>query len=77
MLPILFVPQMLFAGFFVAPDLIPFGSDGRVTFARCSVRIMVVAEFDRDCGSVEGNKIANSCWTTLTPLFRTKLGGIG
>jgi ABC-type multidrug transport system permease subunit len=57
MLPILFVPQMLFAGFFVAPDLIPVW----LRWARylCtltySVRIMLVAEFDRDCGSVKGN----------------------
>jgi hypothetical protein len=58
MLPILFVPQMLFAGFFVAPGLIPVW----LRWARylCtltySVRIMLVAEFDRDCGSEEGNK---------------------
>jgi ABC-type multidrug transport system permease subunit len=58
MLPILFVPQMLFAGFFVAPDLIPVW----LRWARylCtltySVRIMLVAEFDRDCGSVEGDR---------------------
>jgi ABC-type multidrug transport system permease subunit len=58
MLPILFVPQMLFAGFFVAPDLIPVW----LRWARylCtltySVRIMLVAEFDRDCGSEEGDR---------------------
>jgi ABC-type multidrug transport system permease subunit len=58
MLPILFVPQMLFAGFFVAPDLIPIW----LRWARflCTltyaVRILLVAEFDRDCGSEEGDK---------------------
>jgi ABC-type multidrug transport system permease subunit len=58
MLPILFVPQMLFAGFFVAPDLIPMW----LRWARylCTltyaVRILLVAEFDRDCGSEEGDK---------------------
>jgi ABC-type multidrug transport system permease subunit len=58
MLPILFVPQMLFAGFFVAPELIPVW----LRWARflCTltyaVRILLVAEFDRDCGSDEANK---------------------
>jgi hypothetical protein len=58
MLPILLVPQMLFAGFFVAPDLIPVWLRwARYLFPLTySVRIMVVAEFDRDCGSEEGNK---------------------
>lgn len=64
MLPILFVPQMLFAGFFVAPELIP----SWLRWARylCTltyaVRIMLVAEFDRDCGSVEAN---DNCDTLL------------
>lgn len=50
MLPVLFVPQMLFAGFFVAPDLIPTW----LRWARylCSltyaVRIGIVEEF-YDC----------------------------
>jgi hypothetical protein len=56
-LPLLFVPQILFAGFYVAPDLIPVF----LRWARyvCSltyaVRILLVEEFDRDCGSVRGN----------------------
>lgn len=51
MLPLLFVPQMLFAGFFVTPDLIP----AWLRWARylCSltyaIRIIMVEEFD-DCG---------------------------
>ena len=53
MLPLLFVPQMLFAGFFVAPELIP----AWLRWARylCSltysVRIGLVEEFDNrsDC----------------------------
>jgi ABC-type multidrug transport system ATPase subunit/ABC-type multidrug transport system permease subunit len=57
MLPILFVPQMLFAGFFVTPDLIPVW----LRWARylCAltygIRIMLVEEFDGGCGSPEGN----------------------
>jgi hypothetical protein len=57
-LPVLFVPQMLFAGFFVAPKLIPIWLRWArfictMTFA---LRIIMVAEFDRDCGSVRGNE---------------------
>lgn len=54
MLPILFVPQMLFAGFFVTPDLIP----AWLRWARylCTltyaVRIMLVSEFE-DCANGE------------------------
>ena len=54
MLPILFVPQMLFAGFFVAPDLIP----SWLRWARylCTmtyaVRIALVSEFE-DCADDE------------------------
>ena len=51
MLPILFVPQMLFAGFFVIPELIP--SWLRWASYLCSltysVRLALIAEFD-DCG---------------------------
>lgn len=48
MLPILFVPQMLFAGFFVAPELIPVWLRWAqylctLTYA---VRVLLVAEFD-------------------------------
>ena len=50
MLPILFVPQMLFSGFFVVPELIPVWL--RWAQYLCSLtyalRIMAVAEFDRD-----------------------------
>ena len=50
MLPILFVPQMLFAGFFVAPSLIPVWL--RWAQYLCSltyaVRLVLVAEFS-DC----------------------------
>lgn len=55
MLPILFVPQMLFSGFFVVPDLIPVWL--RWAQYLCSltyaVRILAVAEFDDrdDCPS--------------------------
>jgi len=52
MLPILFVPQMLFAGFFVAPDLIP--SWLRWAQYLCSLtystRLMVIEEFEACSG---------------------------
>lgn len=57
MLPILFVPQMLFAGFFVTPDLIP----AWLRWARylCAltygIRIALVEEFDGGCGSPEAD----------------------
>ena len=57
MLPILFVPQMLFAGFFVAPELIP----AWLRWAQylCSltyaIRLILVAEFNRSCGSEIGD----------------------
>jgi hypothetical protein len=57
MLPLLFVPQMLFAGFFVAPELIPVW----LRWARylCaltySIRIGLVAEFGNGCGGEESD----------------------
>jgi ABC-2 type transporter len=65
MLPILFVPQMLFAGFFVAPSLIPVWLRWAqylctLTYA---IKLALVAEFDRDCGSPEGDA---SCQRLLT-----------
>jgi ABC-type multidrug transport system permease subunit len=54
MLPILFVPQMLFAGFFVATDLIPIWL--RWAQYLCSLtyglRILLVEEFE-DCGGTD------------------------
>mmetsp|Transcript_20220 Transcript_20220/g.55827 ORF Transcript_20220/g.55827 Transcript_20220/m.55827 type:complete len:378 (-) Transcript_20220:318-1451(-) len=68
MLPILFVPQMLFAGFFVAPDLIP----EWLRWARylCTltyaVRILLVAEFeDCDPGNPEANDSCNDLLDTV------------
>ena len=65
MLPIVFVPQLLFAGFFVTPELIP--SFLRWAQYLCSltyaVRLALIAEFDRDCGSAEGYK---NCQDLLT-----------
>jgi ABC-type multidrug transport system permease subunit len=59
MLPILFVPQMLFAGFFVAPGLIPIYLRWAqyacaLTYA---VRIMLVAEFD-ECSQLSPDCLA-------------------
>jgi hypothetical protein len=62
MLPILFVPQMLFAGFFVTPELIPSWLRWArylctLTFA---VRIMLVEEFfDCDPGNATANTNCN------------------
>ena len=63
MLPILFVPQMLFAGFFVAPELIP----AWLRWARylCSLtyalRIAMVEEFyDCNPGNPEENRACNN-----------------
>jgi ABC-type multidrug transport system permease subunit len=64
MLPILFVPQMLFAGFFVVPELIPVW----LRWARylCSltfaIRILLVEEFGNGCG---GGKADENCQKTL------------
>jgi ABC-type multidrug transport system permease subunit len=54
MLPLLFVPQMLFAGFFVTPELIPVWLRWArylctLTFA---IRIILVAEFE-DCAKTQ------------------------
>jgi ABC-type multidrug transport system permease subunit len=66
MLPILFVPQMLFAGFFVVPELIPVW----LRWARylcCltyAIRILLVEEFVRPgCG---GGKADIACQTVVT-----------
>ena len=62
MLPILFVPQMLFAGFFVTPDLIPAWLRWAqylctLTYA---LRIMLVEEFeDCDPANPEANNACN------------------
>lgn len=62
MLPILFVPQMLFAGFFVAPQLIPVW----LSWAQylCSLtyalRIVVVAEF-QNCGGDPSSPASMAC----------------
>ena len=61
MLPVLFVPQMLFSGFFVAPDLIP----SWLLWVRyiCpltySVRIALVEEFD-NCAP-DGTAAGDNC----------------
>jgi ABC-type multidrug transport system permease subunit len=52
MLPILFVPQMLFAGFFVTPNLIPkfLRWASYLCSMTYSVRLSLIEEF-QDCGS--------------------------
>jgi len=63
LLPLLFIPQMLFAGFFVAPDLIP----AWLRWAQylCSLtygtRIGLVAEFG-DCETAECIGLLDSTW---------------
>jgi ABC-type multidrug transport system permease subunit len=69
MLPLLFVPQMLFAGFFVTPEFIPVW----LRWARylCtltySVRILLVEEF-QDCADAEAESGAQPayCSSILT-----------
>jgi ABC-2 type transporter len=50
LLPLLFVPQMLFAGFFVTPDLIPVWLRWAQYLCTLtySIRLALIAEFD-DC----------------------------
>lgn len=67
MLPILFVPQMLFAGFFVVPELIP----AWLRWARylCSltyaIRIALVEEFGNGCGSEEADIMCENLLITV------------
>eukprot|EP00543_Licmophora_paradoxa_P003728 CAMPEP_0202456442 /NCGR_PEP_ID=MMETSP1360-20130828/13682_1 /ASSEMBLY_ACC=CAM_ASM_000848 /TAXON_ID=515479 /ORGANISM="Licmophora paradoxa, Strain CCMP2313" /LENGTH=602 /DNA_ID=CAMNT_0049076239 /DNA_START=87 /DNA_END=1892 /DNA_ORIENTATION=- len=58
MLPILFVPQMLFAGFFVRPELIPIWLRWAQYLCALTygIRLILVEEFDRDCGSDEADQ---------------------
>ena len=62
MLPILFVPQLLFAGFFVSPDLMPSWLRwARYIFALTySIRIALVEEFAGGCGSEEADEMCTS-----------------
>ena len=57
MLPVLFVPQLLFAGFFVTPELMPdWLGWARYLFALTySVRIGLVEEFGDGCGSEQAD----------------------
>ena len=67
MLPILFVPQMLFAGFFVIPELIPVW----LRWARylCSltyaIRILLVEEFGQGCGGGQADKMCKDMITAV------------
>jgi ABC-type multidrug transport system permease subunit len=63
-LPMTLVPQIMFAGFFIAPDLIPVWLRWLqylmpLTYA---TRLYLEKEFGRDCGSVRGN---TNCQTIL------------
>jgi ABC-type multidrug transport system permease subunit len=59
-LPLLFVPQMLFAGFFVRPELIPqwLRWPQYLCSLTYSVRIILVAEF-QDCSDDTSNPLAS------------------
>lgn len=67
MLPILFVPQMLFSGFFVVPELIPVW----LRWARylCSltyaIRIALVLEFGDGCGSPQADIACDNLLTNV------------
>ena len=71
MLPILFVPQMLFAGFFVLPNLIPIW----LRWARylCAltyaVRIALIEEFGNGCGGGDND---TQCVQLLTNVEANK-----
>ena len=68
MLPILFVPQMLFAGFFVIPELIPIWL--RWASYLCSltyaVRIALLEEFGNEQCGPEGSEGYRNCKNLLT-----------
>ena len=80
MLPILFVPQMLFAGFFIIPDLIPaWLAWARYLFSLTySIRILLIEEFG-DCTSKSCERILKDIeadpdetwwnWIVLMSLF--------
>jgi ABC-type multidrug transport system ATPase subunit len=59
MMPILFVPQLLFAGFFVAPDLMPsWLAWARFIFPLTyCVRLGLIEEFGDGCGSEQGDEM--------------------
>ena len=56
-LPITMVTQVMFSGFFVAPDLMPAWLRWLQYLMPLSysIKIAVEAEFNRDCGSLQGN----------------------
>jgi ABC-type multidrug transport system ATPase subunit len=84
MLPLLFVPQLLFAGFFVAPSLMPswLGWARFIFPLTYSVRLGLIEEFE-DCGSEQGDMMCEELlksieaepdemwwyWTVLFGLF--------
>lgn len=57
MLPMVFIPQILFAGFFVQPDLIPVWLRWvqYIMPLTYGVKLHLEQEFNRDCGSPAGN----------------------
>ena len=67
MLPLLFVPQMLFSGFFVVPELIPVW----LRWARylCSltysIRIALIQEFGDGCGSEAADQACSQLITNI------------
>jgi ABC-type multidrug transport system permease subunit len=67
MLPILFVPQLLFAGFFVAPSLMPsWLSWARYVFALTySVRVGLALEFGDGCGSDKADMMCENLLESL------------
>jgi hypothetical protein len=62
MLPILFVPQLLPAGFFVAPELVPsWLSWARYIFPLTySVHLGMIEEFGDGCGSDQGDMMCEN-----------------
>lgn len=56
-LPMTLVPQIMFAGFFISPDhiMVWLRWIQYVMPLTYAVNLVLAAEFDRDCGSVDGN----------------------
>jgi ABC-type multidrug transport system ATPase subunit/ABC-type multidrug transport system permease subunit len=76
-LPLLFMPQILFSGFFIPPDLIPVWLRWLqyifpLTYA---VRLVMVAEFDNACNGLEPNYCDSTFRKTFSWPFKVPLSG--
>jgi hypothetical protein len=62
MLPMTFVPQIMFAGFFVSPDLIPAWLRWiqKITPLAYGLRLHMAYEYGGDCGNEVANEICDN-----------------